>query len=67
MKKIISTLIVGFVLCGCDTIPTTDTETPKNNDSAQQSAPQDQQTLAEQQMAAFQANQIRLNTQPVNN
>jgi PBP1b-binding outer membrane lipoprotein LpoB len=73
MKKIISTLFLGLLIAGCSTSPTEDTPTPKNYDTATtqpQSSSDDQPSqddVARQQIQAFEANQIRLYTQPVNN
>jgi PBP1b-binding outer membrane lipoprotein LpoB len=73
MKKIISALFLGLLLAGCSTTASTgDTTTPKNYDSTA-SQPQSssgeltQDEIAQRQMQAFEANQVRMYTQPVNN
>ncbi len=73
MKKIISTFLVSLVLAACSTTPSTDDTTMSSSSSSQtttqqtQATPVDQQTLAQQQIEAFEANQVRMYTKPVSN
>ena len=64
MKKIIPALFLSVLLSACSTTATTDTATPQNNTPSQQSTAPD---LATQQIQAFEANQIKLHSQPVAN
>jgi hypothetical protein len=71
MKKIISFIFLGLLVSSCTTTATKDDTTASSSSSAGAATPQgtqpDQAEIARQQIAAFEANQTRMYTQPVNN
>ncbi len=70
MKKLISFLFLGLFLSSCTTTATQDDTaqtTGANAEATASQTPPDQAEIARQQMAAYQAHQIKMYTQPVNN
>lgn len=74
MKKILAALFLGFLVTSCSTTATQDntTSTTQTGDATattnQTGTEQpDQDEIARQQIAAFEANQVKMYTHPVDN
>jgi PBP1b-binding outer membrane lipoprotein LpoB len=76
MKKILLFAFFGFILSSCATTATSDDATPQQNtNNAAATQPVDPNNLtdeekaqiAHQQIIAFEQNQVKMYTQPVNN
>lgn len=71
MKKIISFIFLGLLVSSCTTTATKDDTTASSASTTGAATPEgtqpDQAEIARQQIAAYQAHQIQMYTQPVNN